>query len=114
MAANPVAPSAPLQLHVNRTLDEIYVTCNGKLTNETAALLKTEVKPLVSQTRRLVLDLGELTYMDSFGLGTLVGLYASARSNGCELKLVKLGPRVKELLRITKLITVFEPFGEHL
>ncbi len=113
MAANPVAPS-PLQVTVRNNGDEIVVLCAGKLTNETAPLLKAEVKPLIGQTKRLVIDLGDISYMDSSGLGSLVGLYASARSNGCELKLAKLGPRVKELLRITKLITVFEPFGEHL
>jgi anti-sigma B factor antagonist len=114
MAANPIAPSAALQVQVRMSGDELIVLCAGKLTSETSSLLKSEVKPLISQTRSLVLDLAELNYMDSSGLGTLVGLYASARSNGCELKLVKLGPRVKELLRLTKLISVFEPFGEHL
>lgn len=114
MAANPVAPSSLLQVQVRKSGDEVVVLCSGKLTGETSSILKAEVKPLISQTRRLALDLAELDYMDSSGLGSLVGLYASARSNGCELKLVKLGPRVKELLRITKLISVFEPFGEHL
>jgi anti-sigma B factor antagonist len=114
MAANPVTPSAPLELSVHRSDQEIVIRCSGKLTNETNALLRNEAKPLVSQTKRLVLDLGDLSYMDSAGLGTLVGLYASAKSAGCELKRVQLGPRVRELLRITKLMSVFEPFGEHL
>jgi anti-sigma B factor antagonist len=114
MAANPVVPSPPLQIRVHRSAEQIDVGCSGKLTSETSSLLKAEVKPLTTQTKRLVLDLGELQYMDSSGLGTVVGLYASARSHGCELRLVNLAPRVKELLRITKLISVFEPFGEHL
>ena len=114
MAANPVTPSLPLQIGIERSNDEIVARCNGKLTNETTDQFKSEVKPLVTQTKRLVLDLSDLAYMDSSGLGTLVGLYASAKSSACELKLINLGPRVKELLRITKLINVFEPFGEHL
>jgi anti-sigma B factor antagonist len=114
MAADPVVPSAPLQVEVKAAAGETVVRCMGKLTNDTAGLLKSHIKPLLPETRRLVLDLGDVTYMDSSGLGTLVGLYASARSNGCELKLVNLGPRIRELLRITKLVSVFEPFGEHL
>ncbi len=114
MAANPVAPSSPLQIQVRRSGDEVLVLCTGRLTSDTSSLLKAQIKPFISQARRVVLDLENLNYMDSSGLGSLVGLYASAKSNGCELKLVKLGPRIKELLRITKLITVFEPFGEHL
>lgn len=114
MAANPVMPPAPLQITVERSPLEIVVKCSGKLTHDVASQLKTEVKPLITRTKRIVLDLTDLAYMDSAGLGTVVGLYASAKSAGCELKLINLGQRVRDLLRITKLITVFEPFGEHL
>jgi anti-sigma B factor antagonist len=114
MAANPVVPIPTLHLDVQRSENEIVVKCSGKLVHDVVGQLKSEVKPLIPQTKRIVLDLSDVAYMDSSGLGTIVGLYASAKSSGCELKLINLGPRVRELLRITKLISVFEPFGEHL
>jgi anti-sigma B factor antagonist len=51
--------------------------------------------------------------MDSMGLGTLVGLYTSAKAAGCELQLLKIGQRVRELLGLTHLLDVFSIIGEH-
>ena len=55
-----------------------------------------------------MLDLGDVTHIDSGGLGTLVGLYTAARNVGGDIKLANLGSRVNELLQITKLVTVFD------
>jgi len=51
--------------------------------------------------------------MDSMGLGTLVGLYTSARAAGCELQLLNIGKRIRELLGLTNLLSVFTIIGEH-
>jgi anti-anti-sigma factor len=59
------------------------------------------------------MDLCELSYMDSMGLGTLVRLYVSAKAGGCSLELIHLGKRVKELLGMTHLLGVFTIIGEH-
>ena len=85
--------------------------CTGRLTSETSVLLKTEVKALLLVKRRVILDLTELGYMDSAGLGTLVGLYISAKKAGCELQLVNLSPRIRELLGMSHLLSVFEACG---
>jgi anti-sigma B factor antagonist len=87
------------------------VRCTGRLTNETSPLLKSQVKPLLVANRHVLLDLTELAYMDSSGLGALVGLYISARSAKCELQLVNLTPRVRELLGMTNVLSVFENCG---
>jgi anti-sigma B factor antagonist len=58
--------------------------------------------------RRLILDLGEITYIDSVGLSTLVESMTSVRKQGGDLKLVRLPHGVHQLLQITRLVTVFE------
>jgi anti-sigma B factor antagonist len=116
MATHPVEfPVRPLQLDVSSTNDSVTtVTCNGRLTSETSESFKTQVKGLIPRSRRIVLDLTNLSYMDSSGLGALVSVYASARSANVELKLINLSARIQQLLRLTKLASVFEPFGEYL
>jgi anti-sigma B factor antagonist len=78
---------------------------------EESTSLRILVKDLLNQSRQIVLDLGDVTHIDSGGLGTLVSLYASARKVGGEIKLAHLGNHTKELLQITRLITLFEIFN---
>jgi len=101
MATNP----SPTQLDMttDRTPTETIVHCTGKITTDTTELLKTTVKPLLSQSKRVALDLANVSYMDSSGLGTVVALYASAKAASCQLKLINLNERLKELLTITQL-----------
>src|SRR5215831_7760761 len=77
---------------------------------EESASLRLRVKELLKSSRQIVLDLASVTHIDSGGLGTLVALYASARKVGGEIKLANLGSHAKEVLQITKLVTVFEIF----
>jgi len=73
--------------------------------------LRTKLKEILSQGKtRLVLDLAEVSYIDSAGLGTLVAGYTSAQNQGANLKLANLTKRFHEQLNITKLVTVFEVF----
>jgi anti-sigma B factor antagonist len=55
-------------------------------------------------------DLSDVIYIDSGGLGTLVGVYSSARAAGADIKLTGLGQRLRDVLQITKLATVFQVF----
>jgi steroid delta-isomerase-like uncharacterized protein len=82
------------------------------LFGEESASLRMLVKELLNKSRHIVLDLGEVTHIDSDGLGTLVGLYVSARRFGGNIKLANLGSRANEVLQITKLVTVFEVFDK--
>jgi len=85
------------------------VSCSGRIVfGEEAADLREVVKGVLQQAKQIVIDLGGVNYIDSGGLGTLVGLYTSAHNQGAEIKLAHLTQRVHDQLQITKLITVFE------
>lgn len=87
----------------------MIVDCAGRIVmGEETAYLRHQVKDLLNESGRIVLNLNDVTYMDSSGVGTLVGLYASARSSGGEIKLAGLTGRVKDILQITKLGSIFE------
>ena len=89
------------------------VYLNGAiLFGDESASLRTLVKGLLNQSSQIVLDLGDVTYIDSGGLGTLVALYASARKIGGDIRLSRVGRRAKEVLTITKLVTLFEVFDK--
>lgn len=107
------AVACPLTLDVVRTADAIVVRCNGKLVSGVNDILYATVHPLIPGTKRIVLDLTNLSRVDSMGLGTLVRLYVSARSAGCSLELVNLGKQVRQLLGTTNLLSVFAIIGEH-
>jgi anti-sigma B factor antagonist len=68
------------------------------------------VKDLLKKSDKIVIDLGNLTHIDSGGVGALVSAQASARNAGCDIKLCNLGNHTKEVLQITKLATVFQIF----
>jgi anti-sigma B factor antagonist len=91
----------------------IVVYLNGAIFfGEESASLRLLVKSSLNKSHQIVLDLGDVTYIDSGGLGTLVGLYASARKLGGDIKLARLGRRAREVLQITKLVTLFEVFDK--
>jgi anti-sigma B factor antagonist len=80
------------------------VKCHGTLNSAAAPHLRDQVKPLLPHGGRLVIDLADVNFLDSSGLGTLVALKASAMKQGyCRLEMINMTPRVLELFRITKL-----------
>jgi anti-anti-sigma factor len=84
------------------------ITCHGRLVNENAGEVKEVVRPLLPLGGRIVIDLSDVSYLDSSGLGTLVGLKASALKQGlCILQYVNMTPRVLELMRLTNLSHLF-------
>jgi anti-sigma B factor antagonist len=89
------------------------VKCSGKLVMGVTDVLYSQVKPLIPNHKRIVLDLSELAQMDSMGLGTLARLYVSAKAAGCDLQLVNLGARVRQLLGTTNMLSVFAIIGEN-
>src|SRR5271169_1390730 len=80
--------------------------------DQESVLLRAHVKDLLDDSRQIVLDLGNVTRIDSSGLGTLVALFVSARKVGGDIKLANLGNHIKEALRITRLVAVFEIFDK--
>ncbi|MFY9906643.1 MAG: STAS domain-containing protein [Terriglobales bacterium] len=113
MAANPI-PISELNLEVIAGPEETIVRCNGKIISSTTGSLQTTVRGLIPKTENLVLDLTDVTYLDSSGLGAIVGLYLSAKRQHCVLKLIHLNERLQELFRITKLASVFEGHQDYL
>lgn len=109
----PAAPTRYLNLEIDRPNGVAIVRCHGQLTSGLTEILYSKVRPMIPDTRRIVLDLSHLTYMDSMGLGTLVSLYTSARAAGCEMQLLNIGKRIRELLGLTNLLSVFTIIGEH-
>src|SRR5580658_5367481 len=113
MAANPI-PISELTLETVKAPDETIVRCIGRINSSTTSLLQTTVRTLIPGTESVVLDLTDVSYMDSSGLGAIVGLYLSAKRQHCTLKLVNLNQRLKELFRLTKLASVFEGHDDYL
>jgi anti-sigma B factor antagonist len=94
--------------------DVAIVTINGNVTaHRSETRLTDKVNSLKHQGyTRVVIDLGDVTYMDSSGLGTLIQAYATMRKAGGALKLMHVETRLRDLLTITKLVTVFETFDD--
>ncbi len=103
----------PLLLEIEDHGNTAVVRCRGKLVAGSADLLYTPVSQLLPTHQRLILDLSELTHMDSMGLGALVHLYVSSRTKGCELELRHIGKKVRDLLIMTNLLPAFTIIGEH-
>jgi anti-sigma B factor antagonist len=94
-----------------RTVDGILaIECSGRIVlGEESGLLRDEVKNAVQGgAKKIVLNLGEVNYIDSSGLGTLVSLHTTAQNAGATIKLANLTKRVGDLLQVTKLLTVFD------
>jgi anti-sigma B factor antagonist len=115
MSAGPAdAAAPPLSLRTYIEGDATIVQCTGQLTAGLTGVLRDEVKRLIPQSKKIVLDLTDLTKMDSMGLGTIVGLYVSAKAAGCTLILINLSPRVRDLFRITNVWSLLEVYGENI
>jgi len=98
----------------SRTINGVKVIdCAGRVVfGDEASQLRELVKKELTENNRIVLNLGDVSYIDSGGIGTLVSLYTSARNSGGDIKLLNLTKRVGDLLQITKLITVFESYDD--
>ena len=91
----------------------LVVNCSGRVVfGEESASLRDTVKKVLVQSPKVVLNLREVNYIDSGGLGTLVSLFTTARNAGGAVKLARLSQRVGDLLQITKLLTIFEVFDD--
>lgn len=82
--------------------------CRGRINLDSGPLFREEVKKLSQDNKLIFADLSAVDNVDSSGLGSVLGTYISAQADGCELRLVNVHPRVKDLLNITHLSKVFE------
>lgn len=90
------------------------VDVSGRITlGEGSSMLREMVRDLLNKgQKKIILNLGDVTYIDSSGIGELVSGFTTVRNQGGELKLLHLTKRVHDLLQITKLYTVFEVHTE--
>ena len=96
-----------------REVDGVSVEAlDGRIVlGEESNALREKVKSLIAEgKKKIVLNMNNVTFIDSAGLGTLVALHHSAKSNGAQLKLSHLGTKFREVLQITKLLTVFDVY----
>lgn len=105
---SPEAATTGLKMQTYTQDDATVVQCTGRLTAEHSASLKEHVKSLIPQSKQVVVDLKEVTRMDSAGLGAVVGLYVAARKAKCNFLLINYNKSIRDLLGITNLLSVFE------
>jgi len=99
----------------SREVDGVAVLdLSGRITlGEGSVQVRDAIRDLLGKGRKnILLDLGEVNYIDSSGLGELVSAYTSARNQGAALKLLKLTKKVHDLLQLTKLYTVFDIYDD--
>jgi anti-sigma B factor antagonist len=100
-----------MQISERTVGDVVIVDVAGKVTlgDGGDVALRDKMRSLIQQNhKKVLLNLGEVSYVDSAGLGEIVQSYASVTKNGGKLKLLNVTKRIKDLLSITKLLTVFE------
>ena len=90
------------------------VDLNGKVTlGENTGILRDELKSLLAQgNKHIILNLKDVSYVDSAGLGELVGAYTTATNQGGAVKLLHMQSKMRDLMQITKLHTIFPAFED--
>ena len=102
--------------HISGRWDSHGAGLSGRITlGEGSALLRATIRELLEQQRlKVLVNLGDINYIDSSGIGELVSAYTTVKNRGGELKLLHLTKKVHDLLQITKLYTVFEVHSDEM
>lgn len=109
MSSDPApAPTYGLRLQISPWEEALIVRCVGRITVEHTSELKSRVRALIPTTKGIILDLREVSHLDSAGIGTLVGLYVSAKKANCEFRLANYNHAVRNVLGLTRLLFIFE------
>jgi len=103
-----------IKLNTRQVGDVTVLDLAGRITlGEGSSTLRDALKELVAKgDKKILLNLGDVTYIDSSGIGELVSGFTTVTNQGGSLKLLGLNKRVKDLLQVTKLYTVFEAFED--
>lgn len=103
-----------LTAKTRRVGDVAIVDLNGKVTlGENTGILRDELRSLLSQgNKNIILNMAGVGYVDSAGLGELVGAYTTAANQGGSVKLLHLQGKMRDLMQITKLFTIFPAFDD--
>lgn len=104
--------SPGLTLTLEEKPEEAIIYCSGKITADSAEVFQSEIRdhviPMsrgkgVAVNTRIVLDLSNVSFVDSAGLGSLFGLWKAAQAKACNLEIVNLSPRLQKLVSLTRL-----------
>jgi anti-sigma B factor antagonist len=103
-----------LTVKTRKVDNSVVVDMSGRLTiGEPVLLVRETIRVLVNDgVRNFVLNLGDVSYIDSSGLGELVSLFTTVRNKQGDVKLLNLTAKAKDLLQMTKLLTVFDVYDE--
>lgn len=103
-----------MKIEVRTVGDVRILDCSGKITlGEGTMSIRNAVRDIVQGgAKKIVLNLADVNYIDSSGVGELVSTYTTVINNGGKLKLLSLTKKIREVLAITKLLTVFEVFED--
>lgn len=108
MHAEPATPTPSLKFETGKQGAETVVRATGRITVSTAAPLESAIRNLIAVGKCVVLDLTYVDYVDSTGLGALVGVYIHAKKEYCDLVIANPNPRVRELFNQSGLASVFQ------
>ena len=103
------SPAPIRSLSIEHKTDEHgtpVLICTGRLNLETTEQFRAEVKKLAADHKIIDADMAAVDNVDSAGLGSLLGTYISAKNQGCDLRLIHVNPRLKDLLNMTHLSSV--------
>jgi len=106
------AATSAFSLSIEHKGNQAAVQCKGRLISGVCHQLYQPVRELLPATKHIVLDLKELTHMDSMGLGTVVRLYVSAKAAGATLQLCHLSPHIRQILGVTHLLNLLTDMCE--
>jgi anti-sigma B factor antagonist len=103
-----------VQIETREVNGVTIMACSGTITlGQATSLFRNTLRELLQKgATKLLLDLSQVTYLDSTGIGELVGAYTSAHNANAQIKLARLPAKIYNLLQITKLVTVFEIFDD--
>jgi len=103
-----------LSMKTRKVEGVVILDLSGKLTiGEPVMLLRETLRNNTNDgSRKFILNLGEVSYIDSSGLGELVSSYTTIRNKGGDVKLLKLTSKTRDLLQMTKLLTVFDVYDD--
>jgi anti-sigma B factor antagonist len=101
-----------MKIDIRKVGDVNVLDCSGKITlgEGTMAIRNTVREVLKNGGKKIILNLADVNYIDSSGIGELVSTYTTVTNHGGQLKLLSLTKKIQELLAITKLLTVFQVY----
>jgi len=103
-----------MKIETRKVGDVTVLDCSGKITlGEGTMTVRNTVREILKNGgKKIILNLGDVNYIDSSGIGELVSSYTTVTSGGGQLKLLNLTKKIQELLAITKLLTVFQVYND--